>query len=122
MSPEAIVREYFDRLLVQRDLTVCEEMLAPDYVDHDAPDGTPPGPRPTREFVAHLLDTYPDLQFKVLDVAAQAGSVALRATWQGTHRELGTAFHQAATILIHLDGTGRLAERWSVYRNIPLVC
>src|SRR5438477_10391814 len=121
MPPDAIVRTYFSRLLVQRDLSVCEELLAPNYIDHDAPPGTPPGPGPTREYVTHLLDTYPDLKFRIVSVVCQDREVAVRALWQGTHRELGTGFHQAGTILIHLDRTGRIAERWSAYSNIPLV-
>lgn len=43
-DPEAVVRRYFHRLLVEHDLSVCEELLAGDYVDHDAPARTPRAP------------------------------------------------------------------------------
>jgi hypothetical protein len=88
---EAIVRTYLHRLLVQRDLSVCEEMLAANYVDHDAPAGTPPGPGPTREYVTQLLHAYPDLQFTIVTMTAQDRSVAVRATWRGTHRDTSTS-------------------------------
>jgi predicted ester cyclase len=114
---EATVRTYLHRLLVQRDLSVCEEMLAANYVDHDAPAGTPPGPGPTREYMTQLLHAYPDLRFTIVTVAAQDRSVAVRATWRGTHRETGSAFHQTGLMLIHLDESGRLAERWSAYHH-----
>jgi hypothetical protein len=35
-DPKEVVRTYFDRLLNQRDLSVCDELLAPNYIDHDA--------------------------------------------------------------------------------------
>jgi predicted ester cyclase len=114
---EAIVRTYLHRLLVQRDLSVCEEMLAANYVDHDAPAGTPPGPGPTREYVTQLLHAYPDLQFTIVTMTAQDRSVAVRATWRGTHRDTGATFHQTGLILIYLDRSGRLAERWSAYHQ-----
>jgi predicted ester cyclase len=114
---EAIVRTYLHRLLVQRDLSVCEEMLAPTYIDHDAPSGTPPGPAPTRQYVTQLLHAYPDLRFTMGTVTAQDRSVAVRATWRGTHRDTGATFHQTGLILIYLDRSGRLAERWSAYHQ-----
>ena len=45
---------YFTRLLQQRDLAVCDELLAADYVDHGTPVTTPPGPAATKEYVAQL--------------------------------------------------------------------
>ena len=42
VEAERIVRAYFDRLLNQRDLGVCDELLSADYLDHDA------GPAPRR--------------------------------------------------------------------------
>ena len=35
-DPKAIVREYFDRLFNKKDLSVCDALLAPNYIDHDA--------------------------------------------------------------------------------------
>src|SRR5262245_6761213 len=115
VNPAEVVRSYFDRLLVRRDLSVCDELLADRYVDHDAPAGTPPGPDATRRYVSDLLEAYPDLQFAIQDVAAQDRSVALRATWRGTHRDTGTSVYQTGLVLVEVDEAGRLSERWSAY-------
>jgi lactoylglutathione lyase len=109
-TPEAVVRRYFDRLLNQRDLAVCDDLLAPDYVDHDAPPDAPPGPAGTKAFVAALLERHPDLTFRIDDLVAAGDRVALRATWQAA------GYHETGLLLLRLDGTGRIAERWSAYR------
>lgn len=112
-----LVREYFRRLLVERDLTVCDERLAADFVDHDAPLGTPPGPAATREFVARMLDDHPDLRFTIGDLVAVDGAVAVSAAWHGRHRHTGEVLHQRGLVLIRLDESGRFTERRAVYHS-----
>ena len=114
-NPADIVRTFFHRLLVQRDLSVCDELLADGYIDHDAPPGTPTGPQPTRQYVTGLLHTYPDLQFGIRDVVAHGRAVAMLATWRGTHRDTGIPMRQTGVVLVYLDERGRLTERWSAY-------
>ena len=106
---------YLDRLLNQRDLRACDEFLAPGYIDHDAPEGTPPGPAPTREYVAGLLAQYPDLRLEVEDVLSQGNKAALRLRWNGIHGETGQRLDKRGIIVVQLDGRGRLTERWSAY-------
>lgn len=112
---KAVVKEYFERLLNGRDLSVCDELLSPDYVDHDAPPGTPPGPGSTRAYVAAFLGAYPDMCILIEDAVAEGGKVAVRASWRGTHKDSGAAFRQRGIVILRLDAQGRLAERWSVY-------
>lgn len=114
-SSAEIVREYFGRLFDERDLEVCAELLAPDYVDHDAPPDAAPGPDLTRAYVADLLMEYPDLRVRIDQLVHADRSVALTASWSGTHRLTGQAFYQAGLILIRLDEDGRLRERASAY-------
>jgi ketosteroid isomerase-like protein len=113
--PVEVVRQYFHRLFVERDLSVCDELLAPGYVDHDAPDGTPAGPGATRAYVAQMFDDMPDLTVDLHEVHADAGAVMVRASWRGTRRD-GVRFEQAGLALIHVSDTGQLLERWSAYQ------
>ncbi|GIJ73911.1 VOC family protein [Virgisporangium ochraceum] len=64
-DPADVVASYFHRLLVQRDLSACDDLLAPDYLDHDAPPGTPPGPAATRAYAERLFADHPDLRVDV---------------------------------------------------------
>jgi ketosteroid isomerase-like protein len=117
-DPEQVVRAYFRRLLVERDLTVCDELLSRDYVDHDAPAGTSPGPPATRAYVEGLLADYPDLTFEVEDLVAQGRTVAVRATWRGTHKETRRPMRQRGLVFIDVGEHGRITERWSAYVDL----
>jgi predicted SnoaL-like aldol condensation-catalyzing enzyme len=110
-----VVRRYFHRLFVDRDVTVCDELLAPHYVDHDAPPDSPRGPGPTRSYVTQMLTTYPDLQVGVRDVEASGRAVTLRMTWRGTNRDTGAVWEQSGTVVILVDETGQLVDRQSTY-------
>ena len=115
--PSEVVRQYFRRLFVERDLSVCEELLAPEYIDHDAPAGTPAGPAATRAYAAQMFEDMPDLTVDLHEVHADAGAVMLRASWRGTRRD-GARFQQTGLALVHVSDTGQLLERWSAYQPI----
>jgi predicted SnoaL-like aldol condensation-catalyzing enzyme len=121
IEPDAVkdlVREYFHRLLNEKDLSVCDAMLSSNYVDHDAPPDTPPGPKSTKEFVAKFLEEYPDMQIDIKDILAEGNRVAARIVWRGNHRESGEMFHQMGIVILRLDEKGRLVERWSAYKSL----
>jgi predicted SnoaL-like aldol condensation-catalyzing enzyme len=115
---KAVVQEYFHRLFNLKDLSVCEALLAPDYVDHDAPPDTPPGPADPRRYLTEFLCTYPDMQVEVKDILAEGHKVAVRNVWRGTHKDTGQLFHQMGIAIWRLSEAGQLAERWSAYTSL----
>ena len=110
-----IVREYFRRLLNEKDLSVCDEILAHDYVDHDAPDSATPGPASTKLFVSRFLREYPDLRVEIEDIFSEGRKVAARLIWTGTHRESGASYHRIGIVILHLNDSGQITGRWSAY-------
>ena len=117
-AAKALVREYFQRLLNEKDLSVCDEMLSSDYVDHDAPPDTLSGPKSTKEFVMGFLEEYPDMRVDIEDILAEGSRVAARIVWHGNHSESGEKFHQMGIVILRLDDKGQLAERWSAYSTL----
>lgn len=115
LDSKALVQHYFDRLLNQRDLTVCDELLAADYCDHDAPAETPLGPQGTKAYVADFLATYPNLQVDIEKVVAEGKRVAARLIWHGTHATTGEPLCQVGVVIVRLNEQDQLAERWSTY-------
>ena len=111
------VRVFFQRLLNERDLSACDEMLAADYIDHDAGSDTPPGPESVKKYVAGFLAEYPDLHVEIEDLISTGNRAAARLIWQGTHRQTGDAYHQTGIVMLRLNDHGQLAERWSAYGN-----
>lgn len=105
-DPAEIVREYLTRLLVDRDLGICDDLLAEDYIDHDAPAGTPPGPQATKTYVARMFDEHPDLGFSIDRLVTVGNTVAVEARWR--------ALDQAGLLLV-TTAEGRLRTRRSTY-------
>jgi predicted ester cyclase len=93
-------------------------LLAPDYVDHDAPQGTPPGPQDTKAFVTRFLDDYPDMHVTVEDILAESNKAAARLIWTGTNWHTGERYHRMGIVILYLNEKGQIVERWSAY--VPL--
>lgn len=115
---KALVREYFCRLINEHDLSVCDELLADDYVDHDAPADVPPGAGETKRFVTQMRKDCPDLQITVEDVLAEGDRVALRNIWHWTDSESGEKRRRMGILILRLNDAGQIAERWSAYEMI----
>jgi predicted SnoaL-like aldol condensation-catalyzing enzyme len=115
---KATVQAYFHRLFNLKDLSVCEALLATDYIDHDAPPDTPPGPADPRRYLTEFLRNYPDMQVEVQDILAEGNQVAVRNTWRGTHRDTGELFGQMGMAIFRLNDAGQIAERWSAYKPL----
>ena len=118
MTPDEtreIARDYFHRLLNEKDLAVCDELLSPAYVDHDAPEGTPPGPDSTRSWIEGFIKQYPDIRVQVDDLVAEDHKVALRLTWSGTDSQSKEKYEKSGIVILHFDEQGRIIERWSAY-------
>jgi SnoaL-like polyketide cyclase/Glyoxalase-like domain len=117
LDPSTVVREYFRRLFGERDLTACDELLAPDFVDHDAPEGSPPGPQATRAYLASMFEEYSELAFAIDGLITSDRFVALTATWSGMPLSSGIPWYQTGLVLMYVDGSGRIRERWSTYQD-----
>jgi predicted ester cyclase len=71
----------YDELLNQGNLAVADEVIAPEFVNHEAPPGHNQGPNSMRALAGMLRTAFPDLHFTVEDL------VAGRVTMRGTHEE-----------------------------------
>ena len=115
------VRHYFKEIIGKTDtatlLRAIDEMMAPDFVDHDGPDPNN-GRKSLREVVPTLIKALPDLRINVELLVGEGDYVAAR--WRGT------ATHTGQIVGIHPTGKriswteneiyrfreGRIAESW----------
>lgn len=84
----ALVRRLFDEAFNARNVEVCDEIIAADYIEHaiapfasDAP-GAVDGPQHMRAVIAWLVSQYPDLTMRVEHLVADGDHIAVRV-WSG---------------------------------------
>jgi steroid delta-isomerase-like uncharacterized protein len=81
---KAVARRFIDALN-QGDLPTALGMLAPNYLDTDAPAGIPRGPEGWQQTHRVFFDAFPDLQITIADQIAEGDRVMSHWTARGTH-------------------------------------
>jgi predicted ester cyclase len=70
-DPKAVIRRWVEAWNAQ-DLDAAEELLAPEFVRHDANLPDVVGPRAERQHIADNLAAFPDLHFEIEQLIAEA--------------------------------------------------
>src|SRR5258708_3841193 len=83
---KARIRRLFEEGVNQNKLSVLDELIAPDFVNYDAPPGTPRGPQGMRQLVAMFRTAFPDLQVTFEQELADGDYVIHRGYITGTHQ------------------------------------
>jgi steroid delta-isomerase-like uncharacterized protein len=125
-----ISRDILERAFNRGDLSVFDQYIAPDGIDHQEPPGT--------DFIAHLKQVviglrtaFPDLHFEVHDMLAEGEIVAFRSTMTGTHtgtfavlpgRQIPATGRRIAVPHMHFVRmvNGKTTDLWHVW-NIPMM-
>src|SRR5215471_3566094 len=76
MSDAKDVVRRLEQAWAANDLTVVDELLAPDLVSHDAPPGMPPGREGARAAHGMAMTSFPDRKMTIEDVIGDGGRVA----------------------------------------------
>lgn len=97
---------------------VLDEILAPDFVDHDAAPDQGPGIEGLKGFFRTMRSAFPDLKAEPVEICATDDHVAMRYTISGTHQgefqgvaPTGKSFKVSAMQLARFEN-GRCVERW----------
>src|ERR1700744_3730978 len=105
---------------------LAEESVTADYVDHEAPPGTPPGPEGANAMLRWLRGAFGDLSYEILDAFTDRDRVAMRVATRGTHT--GEFMGNAPTgrrfdiesIHIYRIENGKVAEHWAKRDDVGL--
>ncbi|MEZ2443371.1 ester cyclase [Chitinophaga sp. RCC_12] len=118
---KAIVQRLYKEVLVNWNMSLVEEFVAPHFISHDWPEGSPSGPEAFRTYYSTVIrSVLPDARYEVDDLIAEGNRVVVRWRLLGTHQ--GNFLDIAPTgRLITLEGiaiyrleNNKLAERWVV--------
>ena len=115
-----LVRRFYKDVYVDWNMAFADEVLSPQFISHDWPEGGPTGPQAFRSYYAAIRSAVADARYKVDDLIAEGDRVVVRWRLQGTHKG---AFRGIAPtgqpitlkgIAIYRVERGKLMERWVV--------
>lgn len=79
------VRRVFEEGINQRSIAVLDELLAPDYINHNMP--TPmPGPEGLKAVLGVFLTAFPDFHVTVEEVLGEGDKVVSQGYFTGVHQ------------------------------------
>jgi steroid delta-isomerase-like uncharacterized protein len=113
-----ILRHFYEDLFNRGNLSMADEIVAPNYVNHNAVPGEEPGREGLKAFVTYLRATFPDLHITIEDQIAAEDKVVTRWSITGTQQgefagipATGKTAHVTA-INIHRIRNGQIQEGW----------
>jgi predicted ester cyclase len=115
-----ITRRVLRELFEQGKLDAADELIHPDFVNHEAPPGNPQGPEGLKETVSWLRGLWGPMRAEIEDEICEGDKVVARVTMHGRHA--GEFLGQQATgkefateqIHIYRLQDGKVIEHWSV--------
>jgi steroid delta-isomerase-like uncharacterized protein len=116
-SSKTIVHRYTEAFN-NRELSIIDEIVADNFVDHDYPPDLPPGPEGVKLWFNTLFTAFPDSRALIEDVIAEEDKVAIRFQLVGTHEgefmglpASGKQFSMTAISIFRI-ADGKLVEGW----------
>ena len=93
---KAIIRAFVETVWNGRQLDRADEVVAADFVDHAPMPGQAPGLEGVKRKWAMYLDAIPDVRVTIEDLVAEGDKVAVRRSYEGTHRGICWAYQPLA--------------------------
>jgi steroid delta-isomerase-like uncharacterized protein len=116
---KALVRRFIEELFTHGNTSAADEILAPDFVEHEQlPPGIPKGREGVKVLATILRSAFPDLKATIEDTIAEGDKVVIRMTWSGTHKgefmgvpATGKRVSIGVIDILRMDG-GKCVEHW----------
>ena len=125
---KALYHPTFEEVFNQGNLAIVDDLVAPDYLNHEEPLGTKSrGSDSTRQIVRMLCTAFPDLHITIEDLVAERNTVASRVAMSGTHLgpfegipPTGRSFQQARMHFVRVRD-GKAIEHRAVRDDLGLM-
>ncbi len=124
---KAVARRIYNEVFGQGRLDVIDELLDPNFVEHEEFPGLSPGREGLKQFVALFRAAFPDLLLVVEDLIAEGDRVAARITFSGTHQgpfmdmaPTGKRISVGAVEFVRI-ANGRIMEHWGVTDQMSMM-
>jgi predicted ester cyclase len=124
---KVLFRRTYEQLLNGGDLSVADELVSAEFVNHEAPPGRDRGPESLRGLAAMLRTAFPDLHFEIGELVAEGDTVAGRLRMSGTHEGplMGTPPTGRSVRQEHMHFVrfrdGKAVEHWGVRDDLGMM-
>jgi steroid delta-isomerase-like uncharacterized protein len=124
---KAKVQRMIEEVFNKGDLSVVDELVAPNYVYHFPGREEIKGPEGLKQFATMIRTAFPDFHITIDDMVAEGDKVACRYTYQGTHKgeflgiaPTGKQFTATGIMISHVRGD-KEAEVWESIDRIGML-
>jgi predicted ester cyclase len=122
-----VARRVLEEIFPANDEAALREVISDSFVNHEAPDGTPPGPGGIIMFMQLLSQAFSDQRWEIHDMIEEDDKVVLRCTHSGVHTGhyfglppsgRNFAYRQVHIVRLH---NGKGVEHWAVRDDADLM-
>jgi NADPH:quinone reductase-like Zn-dependent oxidoreductase/predicted SnoaL-like aldol condensation-catalyzing enzyme len=107
-----LVTEFFDQLMVRKDLAAIDTYIGPEYHQHHP--GTPDGVAGVKAGLGAYFEQFPQLSVERKRVIAEGDLVAVHSHYVNTPGERGSA-----VVELYRVRDGKLVEHWAAVQDVP---
>ena len=125
---KALVRQLVKEAINQGNIRVIDELLIPDFVEHEElPPGIPPGREGPKVLFTMLRSGFPDIKATIEHLIAEGDQVVLHMTWTGTQKGEFMGIPPTGksisinVIDILVIAEGRFVEHWGVMDSMAMM-
>jgi steroid delta-isomerase-like uncharacterized protein len=125
---KALARQLVEEVLNRGNISLADEILAPNFVEHEElPPEIPPGREAPKMMFTMLRSAFPDFKATIDDIVAEGDKVVIRQTWTGTHKgefmgipPTGKSISINVIDIIRI-AEGQFVEHWGVMDQMAMM-
>jgi steroid delta-isomerase-like uncharacterized protein len=125
---KAIVRQLIEEVINQNNMSLGEEIMAADIIEHEEmPPGIPAGIEGTKILFTMLHNAFPDFKATINDLIAEDDKVVVYMTWNGTQHGEWMGMPPSGkpmsigVIDIFRVADGKLVEHWGMMESMKMM-
>jgi predicted ester cyclase len=122
-----LARRVLEEVFPANDDVALRELISDQFVNHEAPNGTPPGLGSITMFMHMLNQAFSEQRWEIHDVLADGDKVVIRCTHSGVHTgdffglpATGRRFAYNQMHIVRFDN-GKGVEHWAVRDDASLM-
>ena len=124
---KALVRRFIEEVITRGNMSLVDEMVAPDYVGHPTPPGLPPGREGFKMMNTMMFSAFSDAKTLTHDIIADDDKVAVNMTHVVTHTgefmglpPTGKSISVGEICVLRI-ADGKIAEYWGQVDNTGMM-